>query len=263
MRVENIGFGNLKLKQNPEEFCYGIDAVILADFASGICGNFKAAADLGTGSGVIPFILSHKGENKSSRIVGIDIQQSCIDMARESCRMNGLTERVRFLRMDVAHIAEGKSASELFEAGRTKEESRGFFENLSWGSFDVVTANPPYVARGSGIANGNMNRFISRQETTAGMEEFAGASARLLKRGGHFFLVHRPSRLADIMYYCRKCSLEPKTLRFVSPRRDEAPNIVLLHCVKGGGKELHVLRNLFVYEENGDYSEEINRIYER
>ena len=238
-RIENIGFGNLKLVQNPEEFCYGVDAVLLADFAYSFCGDFSFAVDLGTGTGVIPFILSHK--NKSAEFLGVELQESSVRMARKGCSLNSLDSRIRFIQADVAQLDGGVCARNV----------------------DVVTCNPPYFKRGGGIPSGNASRFMARHETVASIEDFVKAAAMLLNGKGHFFLVHRPSRLVDIFCSCRKHRLEPKDIRYVVPKRGEIPNIVLLHCVAGGGRELKTMRELCVYEPDGSYSEEIQRIYER
>ena len=102
-------------------------------------------------------------------------------------------------------------------------------------------------------------RYIARHETTATLEDFVKAAARILKDRGHFFMVHRPSRLVDIFCACRSEGLEPKNVRFVCPKKGAAPNIVLIHCVAGGGKELTVMKELVVYGENGAYTPEIER----
>lgn len=239
-RIENIGFGELKLIQEPDRFCYGIDAVILADFACSICLDFDCAVDLGTGNGIIPLILSHK--NKVATITGIDVQRASIELAKRSCILNGLEARLTFIEADVTEELRGRYVAD--EA-------------------DIVTCNPPYFPKGGAIPNKNSAKFIARHETTASVEDFIKAAALILKDHGHFFMVHRPSRLADIFYYCRLYGLEPKNMRLVVPRQTEAPNIVLIHCIKGGGKELKVMNELAVYDENGNYTDEIQRIYGR
>lgn len=240
-RIEEIGFGGLKLIQSSDGFRFGIDAVLLADFAAGMCPGAGSIVDLGTGNGVIPLILSHK--TKAGSIIGIDLQKKAIELAARSCEMNGLDERIRFIQCDVAQLQEQKP-----ELAATA---------------DAVVSNPPYIARGAGIINAEDSKFLSRQETTAGIEEFAAAAAFLLKERGHFFLVHRPSRLVDLLCSSRKNGLEPKNIRFVSPRRGAKPNIVLLHCVKGGGRELEFEEELHVYDETGKYTAEIMEIYEK
>ena len=240
-RIEDIGFGGLKLIQSEDGFRFGVDAVLLAEFASRICPGAGSIVDLGTGNGVIPLIMSHW--ITEGTFMGLDIQPDAIDLARRSCALNGLEGRICFRECDVAELA-----GELSQMR---------------GTADAVVSNPPYVARGAGLVNGEDARFLSRQETTAGIEEFASAAAFLLKDRGDFFLVHRPSRLVDIFFYCRKYGLEPKDIQFVSPKRGADPNIVLLHCVKGGGKELSFHPELFVYDSEGNYTPEILKIYEK
>ncbi|NLD20490.1 MAG: methyltransferase [Clostridiales bacterium] len=242
-RLEEIGFGELRLIQNPQEFCYGIDAVLLADFACAFCPEFKDAVDLGTGTGIVPIIMSHKCENKQSRLTGVEFQESSVDIAQRSCEINGISHRITVVQGDVAAIDE--------------------IESLYKGCADVVTSNPPYVARSGGIPNKNSARYIARHETTAGIEEFVRAAAWLLEDRGHFFLVHRPSRLVDVFYHCRKYGLEPKDLRLVAPCRGEIPNIALIHCISGGGVELKLMDELYVYDGKSRYTREIETIYER
>ena len=248
-RIENTGFGDIKLIQDPEQFCYGVDAVILADFANSLCPVYNKAADLGTGNGIIPLILSHK--NSDAHITGVEIQPDAADMARRSCRLNGLENKIEFIVADVIDIA-----NDMLDKGI--KNSR-----LQYDAMDMVTCNPPYFVKGGAIPSSSKAKFIARHETSAGVGEFIKAAEKLLKRKGHFFMVHRPSRLADIMYYCRKHGLEPKDLRMVVPKPGEAPNIVLIHCIKGGGRELNVMKELAVYNKDGGYSEEIEHIYER
>lgn len=240
-QIEEIGFGGLKLIQSSDGFRFGIDAVLLADFAAESCRSADRIVDLGTGNGVIPLILSHK--TKAGSITGIDLQAKAIELARRSCALNGLEDRIRYLQCDVAAL----------------QQQMPQLRNTA----DAVVSNPPYIARGAGLKGAADSRFLARQETTAGIEEFTAAAAFLLRDRGHFFLVHRPSRLVDLLCCCRKYALEPKNIRFVAPRRDGKPNIMLLHCVKGGGKELDLAQTLYVYDDAGGYTLEIMKIYEK
>jgi tRNA1Val (adenine37-N6)-methyltransferase len=234
-RIDETGFSNLRLIQKPDEFCYGVDAVILADFAS----KKKAAkmVDLGTGTGIVPIILSHK--TNAEFIYGIEYQKDSFDRAVRNIELNGLENRLGFINANVA------------EFGELKE----------WA--DAVTTNPPYMVSNGAITNDNTAKTIARHETVGNLDDFVSCAAGILKNRGNFYIVHRPSRLVDIFTACRKYRLEPKEIRFVAPRKGERPNIVLVHCVKNGGAELKILEDLYVYEEPGVYSEEIQRIYER
>lgn len=239
-RIEDIGFGGLKLIQKPEAFCYGVDAVLLADFAYSTFPGFRRCVDLGTGTGVLPFILSYK--NHEAAFVGIELQESFVEMAKRSCRLNALDERIVFLQGDVSEPDDA-----AFPAS----------------SADMVVCNPPYFIKGGAIPSRDPEKFMARHETSATVEDFIRTADKLLEKNGHFFLVHRPSRLVDIFYHCRRYRLEPKDMRMVAPKPGKVPNIVLIHCVKGGGKELKLMKELYVYDSDGSYSDEIERIYER
>ncbi|QIB70121.1 tRNA1(Val) (adenine(37)-N6)-methyltransferase [Aminipila butyrica] len=244
-RVDGTGFGQLKLIQKPEEFCYGVDAVLLADFAAKAARGGSAvmkAVDLGTGTGIIPLILSHK--TSLNQIYAVEVQQPSFERACRNVELNGLKERIVVVREDVLHVET----------------------NLShWkGTFDLVTTNPPYMIGGAGLTNGNSAKTTARHETTAGLEDFIRTAASLLRDKGQLFMVHRPSRLVDICEACRRYKVEPKELRFVSPNKNTKPNILLIRCVKGGNRELKLLEPLYVYEEDGSrYTEELINIYER
>ncbi len=259
MRVENTGFGNIRLIQDPKSYCYGIDAVILADFASATGVRWKSAADLGTGTGIIPLILIHKNDSDDSYAVGIDVREEAVRMASDSSALNCMEDRIRFFKADIADIA----GAESMEALKKAADEPLWGQALRDGGFDIAVSNPPYFMKGTGIINREDGKYIARHETTADLERFMKAAANIIKAKGHFFIVHRPSRLVDIFSLGRKYGLEPKTMRMVTPAEGRIPNIVLVHCVKGGGRELKVMRDLVVYKDDGSYSDEIEEIYER
>ena len=246
-RVDETGFGKLRLIQKPEEFCYGVDAVILADFAaknvvSAAVRNRTAvtAVDLGTGTGIIPVILSHKTGWAS--ITGVELQEGSYDRALRNIALNDLENRLNFINADVKDFGEawGKDLK---------------------GKADIVTSNPPYTEGGGGLKSANSAKSIARHETTANLEDFIRCAAGLLKNKGDFFMVHRPSRLVDICCLGRKHGLEPKDMCFVSPDQETAPNIILVHFVKGGGRQLKVHDPLYVYNMDGTYTEKLRECY--
>jgi tRNA1Val (adenine37-N6)-methyltransferase len=238
-RIDDIGFGNLRLIQKPEDFCYGIDAVLLATFAEVRKGG--RVIDLGTGTGVIPLILSHRTE--AAEIVGMEIQKGAYERGLRNIALNCLEERVRLIHGDIKRLVKEKMVDKY--------------------SFDAVLTNPPYVKSGGGLKNKESARTIARHETTAELSDFIGEAGLLLKDRGDFYMVHRPNRLVDICILCRRHKLEPKELRLISPDRDTAPNILLIHCVKHGRPELKFLDPLYVYNQDGSYTAEIIRLYER
>ncbi|MBQ0078976.1 MAG: tRNA1(Val) (adenine(37)-N6)-methyltransferase [Eubacterium sp.] len=239
LRTDEIGFGDLKLIQNPEEFCYGVDAVLLADFATNKQIKFKSALDMGCGNGIIPLILSYK--NPRARITGIDVIETNVSMASDSVKLNNLQDRIEIKHMDVLNVPD----------------------EMERESVELVTCNPPYFPKGGGIINGNVAKFTARQETTAELEDFVKAAAFVLKDKGHFVMIHRPSRLADIMHFCRLYRLEPKEMRMICPRAGKAANMVLIHAIKGAGKELKILPDLNIHDSGNGYTSELLKAYEK
>jgi len=256
-RVDEIGFGGLVLFQDPAEFCYGIDAVLLADFAAKDKGD--RILDLGTGTGIIPLILARKTAAKEIRAV--ELQKNSADRACRSVAANGLSDRITVYNCDVLDLLkkpeDSAPASEM-----AQEEGAPPAELIRLrGSFDAVTSNPPYVERGAGLTCDNEAMQIARQESTAVMEDFFRAASAMLRRKGNLYLIQRPSRLTDLLAQARKHQLEAKEIRFVRPKAGKEPNLVLIRYTKNGGKELRFLPDLVVYGEDGGYTDEVKEMY--
>lgn len=236
-RMDEIGFGGLRLIQNTDYFCYGIDAVLLAELAAR--GRHRNIADLGTNNGVIPVILG--GLLPQAQITGVEVQAEPAALAVRNAALNGFQDRIRIIHSDILDLAEHAAPE----------------------SFDAVTCNPPYTAKGAGIVNEGDGLRAARHETTASLEDFIRCAAMLLKDRGAFYMIHRPARIVDISCACREHRLEPKLLQLISPRRGEKPNLMLLVCRKNGGRELKLAQPLAVYGDDGGYTEEILQIYRK
>lgn len=229
---DNIGFGDLKLIQNQEGFKYGLDAVLLGAMASRDSGS--RIMDIGTGTGIIPLILSHKTE--AVVIMGLEVQEIQYELAVENVKLNGLENRLRMLQGNVKDVGvEARFASLL-------------------GTFDVVTCNPPYMEEGRGLKNPLDAKAISRHEILGNLKDFIHAASLLLKSGGALYMVHRPRRLADIICTAREEALEPKVMKMAKGKADDEPNIVLMKFVKDGGRELRILPELVIRNEDGSFT---------
>lgn len=233
-RIDDLQYKGLKIIQNPKGFCFGIDAVLLSSFAQIKKGS--KVADLGCGTGIISILLS--GKTEASRITGIEIQSEVAGMAQRSVAMNGIQEKVTIINADL------KEAPKL----------------LGLSSMDAVVTNPPYRTKGCGMTNPYDAKAVSRHEILCSLEDIIRVTRDILKPGGKLFMVHRPDRLADIMYYLRQYKLEPKRLRFVHPRKELPPSLVLLEALRGGNPHLKVEKPLIIYDE-GKYTQEIMEIY--
>lgn len=236
-RIDDLQLGGLRIIQNVDKFCFGVDAVLLSDFAD-IRKN-HTVLDIGTGTGIIPILLA--GKTRAKSVIGLEIQEEMAEMASRSMVLNNLEDRVKIIHGDI------KSYNEYFARS----------------SFDVIVSNPPYTSKGSGLINPHDSKAISRHEILCTLEDVVSAAAALLVPGGQLAMVHRPERLADILCSMRNHGIEPKYLRFVHPKPYKKPNMILVKGNRGGGQELKVLEPLYVYNENGTYSNEINKIYGR
>ena len=234
-RLDDLQRDGLQLIQNPQQFCFGMDAVLLVHFAK--VKPDDVVIDLCSGNGVIP--ISMAGTTKAAHFTGLEIQSDVAEMAKRSVKYNELEDKVNMVTGDI------KEASSLFGAA----------------SFDVVTCNPPYMTGSHGLTNDKMPKAIARHEIMCNLEDVIRESANLLKTGGHFFMVHRPFRLAEIMDQMKKYRLEPKRMRLVYPYVDREPNMVLIEGVRGGNPRITVEKPLIVYEKAGKYTKEIYDIY--
>lgn len=223
--------------QKQNGFKFGIDAVLLSDFAKDT--RSKNTLDLCTGTGIVPLLLSVKTD--TPRICGLEIQEEIAQMAKRSVEYNKIGKRVEIVEGDL------KNAMEIY--GRC--------------SFDKITCNPPYMKKGTAVRNEIDTKSISRHEVMCTLDDIMRVSRELLVSKGRLFMIHRPSRLADILCAMRKYRIEPKRIRFIHPEVNKAPNLVLVEGMKDGGEELKFLPPLYVYNEDGTYTEEIDIIYGR
>lgn len=235
-RLDDLQRNGFRLIQNPAWFCFGMDAVLLSAFTN--VKRDQICLDLGCGNGVIPILLA--GRTKGHSFTGLELQPDVAEMAQRSVRYNRLEEKVHIVNGDI------KEATSIFEAA----------------SFDVVTSNPPYLTQHHGLVSETDHKAIARHEIACTLEELVSAAAHLLRPGGHFFLVHRPFRLAEIITCMVAHKLEPKRMRLVYPYVDKEPNMVLLEGVRGGNSRIQVEKPFIVYESENIYTEEVRRLYE-
>lgn len=234
-RIDDLQKNGYKIIQNPEKFCFGMDAVLLSGFARAKRGEH--CLDLGCGNGIIPILMEAKTEGAS--FTGLEIQPYSADLARRNVALNHLEDRVRIVEGDI------RDASELFGAS----------------SFQVVTSNPPYMTADHGIRNKDEAKTIARHEVLCNLEDVIQESARLLVPSGRFYLVHRPFRLAEIISLMVQYRIEPKRMQLVYPFVDREPNMVLIEGLRGGRARMTVEKPLIVYREPGKYTDEIYDIY--
>lgn len=234
-RIDDLERNGYHIIQDPDRFCFGMDAVLLSGFARVKDG--ATVLDLGTGTGIIPILLEAK--TGAAHLTGLEIQADSADMARRSVCLNGLEKKIDIVTGDI------KEAGERFKAA----------------SFDVITCNPPYMIGQHGLQNASEAKTIARHEVCCTFRDIAEMAAKLLRPGGHFYLVHRPFRLSEILVTLTDSRLEPKRMQLVYPFVDKEPNMVLIEAVRGGKSRMRVEKPLIVYLSPGVYAPEICDIY--
>ena len=233
--LDDLQLNGIYVIQKKNGFRFGVDAVLLANFA-----NVKRNArviDLCSGTGIIPFIIA--GKTDAKKIIGIEIQEDMVEMAKRSVEYNKLKEKIEFIHGDLKDIELLKNIERA----------------------EVVTVNPPYKLKNSGIKNLEDKNAIARHEILCTLEDVIIACRTVLKDNGRMFMVHRPDRLVDIFTLMRKYKIEPKRVRMVHPYEGKAPNIVLIEGQRDGGRFLKWETPLNVHTDNGEYTDEIMKMY--
>lgn len=234
-RFDDLQRNNYKIIQNPDKFCFGMDAVLLSHFTT--LRKRDNVLDLGTGTGILPILLSAKTD--AEHFDALEIQEESVDMAKRSVMFNHLEDRINIIHGDI------KEASSIFDVA----------------SFDAITTNPPYMNNNHGLKNPDMPKAIARHEILCTFDDIARESSRLLKPHGRLYMVHRPFRLAEIINTLNKYRLETKRICLVYPFIDKEPNMVLIEAVKDGNPMVKFEPPIIVYEAPGKYTKQIMKIY--
>lgn len=236
-RLDDLQCDGLYLIQNPDKFCFGIDAVLLSNFVKVKKDGY--AVDLCTGSGIVPILLSTK--TKAKKITGIEIQSDIADMASRSVSYNKLDEKINIINDDISNA----------------------LKYIKHSCVDTVCVNPPYMKDMAAIKNPDLPLAIARHELLTDLESVINIANKLLKENGRFFMIHRPSRLSEIFASMKQNRIEPKRIRFIHSYIDSKANLVLIEGLKGSGVWLDVEPPLAVYKEKNVYTDEVLKIYGR
>ena len=234
-RIDDLQRNGYRIIQNPDKFCFGMDAVLLSGFVRVKPG--ARVLDMGTGTGIIPLLVEAK--TQAAQISAIEVQEESADMARRSVLLNGLEDKIDIVTGDL------READQFFDAA----------------SFDVVTCNPPYMIGQHGLTNPDEPKAIARHEILCTLEDVVRTAAKLLKPGGYYCMVHRPFRLAEIITVMTAYKLEPKRMKLVYPYVDREPTMVLIEGCRGGKPRMTVEKPLIIFKEPNVYTNEICDVY--
>jgi len=234
-RIEDLQCRELKIIQNKNWFCFGMDSVLLANYCD--LKDGEEVVDLGTGTGIIPILLY--GKNNLKKIYGIEVQNEVAEMAKKSIKLNRIENCIEIINTNI----------------------KDYRKYLKKNHFDTVVSNPPYIKTSNNLISPKKKKAFSRHEIEGDLEDFVKIAAELLKHRGKLYMVYRPNRLVEVFQYMKKYKLEPKKIRFVQNKNNDEPNLVLIKGVKAANPHLIVEKPLIVFDKDGNYTDEINKIY--
>lgn len=237
MKLDELGIGGFVMEQDSKYLKLGTDSMLLSEFVK--VRKRDRICDLGCGTGAVSILLAARHPEVS--LCGVEIVEGAASLAKKNAFHNKIEDRMQVFHTDLKDVAE------RFEAG----------------SFDAVVSNPPFMQMGGGIPTGREELLCARMELRCTIDDVCRAASYLLKFGGSFSLVYRPSRLSDLFAALLKNNMQPKRMRLVQDTVFAEPSLVLLEARKGGGSGIKLLPTLVLKSEDGSESEETKRIYMR
>lgn len=243
-RIDDLNIKGLKLVQNTDYFLFGMDSVLLANLIESKASD--VIVDLGTGSAVIPILLTAK--TKCKKILGIELQQEMYNLAIKNVGLNKLEDKIQIIKEDIKN---------------TSNIQKWLAKEMGKDKVDIIVSNPPYKKEGTGTVNDGSVKYIARHEAQCKLEDIFSTASSLLKFKGKLYLVHKPERLVDLIAVARQYNLEAKRIRFLQPTIDKKPSIVLIQYVLGGGNECTVDSAIIEYDEQGNYTKDITYMYSK
>ena len=229
--------GKVQVIQSKSGYRFNVDSVLLAAFIN-IPDKPSRLIDLGTGSGIIPVLLSLKYKNVE--LYGVELQESLFAQAWKNFQLN-------------------KIKGQVFK-GDIREIRRIFRPE----SFDYVVFNPPYHKPPDSVEHTEKN--IARYELEGNIKDFIKAASYLLKNKGKLFMVFPSGRLSTVISLLLDKQIYPKRYRFIHPTLEEKATHFLLEAVKGANPEGEIIEKpLIMYKDpkNKIYTPEVEFILEK
>ncbi len=236
IRIDDLQLNGFRLAQEPGKFCFGTDSVMLAEYAYRQAKKNIKIMELCCGNGAVSMLMLAR--EVSFDITGVEIQRDVSELAAYNARLNGVCEKFRVINRDLT--------------GLEKEYN---------GLFDMVVANPPYMAKGTGITSPKENSMLSREESSADFETMTKVAAGLLKDKGKFIFIQKPNRTAELIRILGQNKLELKNLQTVQSKPNQRAKLALFSAVKNGGVWCDIEPPIVIYNEDGSYTDELLKIY--
>ncbi len=231
---------DIQLYQPRNGYRFSVDALLLYDFVN--LKHVRRIGDLGSGSGIVGILLAKKYPH--AEIALFEIQDTLATLAGKNITLNRLDERVKVIKADIRKI-------------KTRHPSL-----VTHYFFDLLVSNPPFRRVKSGLISEGQEKAIARHEIKLRLHELIEAASYLLKIRGRLCMVYHPYRLSELLEILKKRDLEPKRLKFIHSNISSEAKIILLEAVKGGKVGLKIEKPLYIYKDDGGYTDEMKEIYQ-
>lgn len=236
VRNNLLNYKDAYIYQDTEYFKMSMDSMILANFVT-INLSDKNILDIATGNAPIPMLLTYRTKAK---IYGVELQTPVYNLGRISIKENNMDKQIILINDDAKNLVN------IFESD----------------TFDVITCNPPYFKTcNKEFENDNEVKSLARHEKTLVLEDIFVIARKLLKNNGKLAMVHRTERFVEIIEIAKKYNFEPKRVRFIYPNNKKVSDLVLIECVLNGKSGLKMEQPLFVYDDKGEYTEEVSKMF--
>jgi len=228
--------GKIRVMQARRGYRFSIDAVLLAYHAAPRLG--EKILDLGTGCGIIALILASRCADL--KIYAVEFQAELADLASANVQQNRLAECISVLHTDMKLLTR----------------------QMTSGPFDLIVSNPPFYSPGSGRINPDSQRAIARHEIKAELADVLQTTRRMLRTSGRFVTIFSAERTTDLLSQMRDEKLEPKMIRLIHSNRKSDAKLILVEGIKCGRPGVKVVPPLYIYEETGDYTADVQPMFE-
>ena len=287
IKLENLEINGYHIYQDKDSFNFGIDAVLLANFAlragsqcsplqcnegsasirpyeggirpyeGDICpyDSVLKICDFCAGALPVPLIMYAKrkmflGENV--KFTAFEIDKDQVELCNKSIVYNKENvEDAKNINDDISVIND-----DIKNIFNDREKYKSMYE-----SFDMITCNPPYIKAGSGITNLNDKKIVARHEVLITFEEICKAASLILKSNKKFYIVHHSERFTELSEILKSNSFEIKKVQFIYPNIDKSSTLCLIEAVKNAKSGIKVLEPIIVFENDGSYTKKIEKIY--
>ena len=229
--LEDLPSVNCKIIQKKKGFRFTVDSILLVNFLK--LKKNTNLLDIGTGTGIMPLLLCRKEE--INLITAVEIETEIAKMFEKTIEINSLKSKIKLINTDIKNY---------------KEEP-----------FDMIISNPPYMKLNEGYVSPHDYRAGARHEVNLELKELLINGKRLLKNGGSFNLVYRTNRFMEVLDEAKMLNLNAKRVRFIYSKPNQSSDLFMIEMIKGFKCACVVEEPLYIYNEHGEYTEELKKYY--